>query len=143
MAPIVYGIIYKDMSIRPEFSGDGKAERRFTGSGLYEDAINAYSWLGSLFVDGPKIRELLKSKIRTYEEYLRDVYTGQADEILQNSNQESIKALDAIVEKYNEVIGKGEVTNEIAKTYCDQIVALFREKHEEKSDTEIQRIEDK
>ncbi len=126
------------MSMRLEFSGDGKAERRFTGSGLYEDAINAYSWLGSLFIDGPKIREMLNSKIRTYEEYLRDVYREQADEILQKSNQESIKALDAIVEKYNDVVGKGEVTNEIAKKYCDQIVALFREKQEEKSDTEIQ-----
>ncbi|MBI4239383.1 hypothetical protein HY620_00125 [Candidatus Uhrbacteria bacterium] len=104
-----------------------RAERRYTTSGLYEDALNAYSWLGSLFIDGPKIRELLRTKIRTYDEYLRDTYHDQAGGILAQSNHETIRQLDALVEEYNELATKGEVTNEIAKKYCDKIVALFRE----------------
>ena len=106
-----------------------QGKSRFTPSGLYEDALNAYTWLGSLFIDGPAIKKLLQQKIRTYEEYLTDTQTSdEVSDILSGSNSETVKQLNGIVEKYNELVVNGEVSHKIAKEYSDMIVALFREK---------------
>ncbi len=66
------------------------------GSGLADDYINAWARARN-----PK--HAGATRVRTYEQYLRDRYPASADEILARADPEKLRQLDVVVADYNKI----------------------------------------
>ena len=104
-----------------------------TEMGLLDDYFNAWGWIHAkaqnLPEDVPEIRDRpndgFNMPIRNYRTYIEETNPKIAAEILTASDPNIVREIDALVEGFNQVVGRNGMTPSLALDYCDRARRLI------------------